>query len=298
VSAASRTPTWRSLPLDDAAALLRLAGRTLVLQALRAEPPTPVGSLASPEQARRLTPRNRSAADPPTGGLSPETLRARLHAGGLSERCWRASLEARVTELLGPSTAHAVPGMLWPLVARRAWEDPAFRRDTAARVRATLAERFLFEHGAVPGPSLAAGTYWTLIALSPPPRPPRGRLRALAARVAERVLPGQRRRRRLGEHLRREATEQALTAPPDEGWARFWDQFVLAAALAAWPEALSGADPRLGAALAALPLVRELGGGAPAPSPDDPTGPRRLAHPDWNRCRPAWFDTQCERPGG
>ncbi|MFM9960716.1 MAG: hypothetical protein ACKV2Q_05770 [Planctomycetaceae bacterium] len=175
-------------------------------------------------------------------------------------------LERQVTQGSGCS----IPVTIWQLAEEAAWTDLSFQCRATDIIHGVLRERTLRSGGWGAAPRLHPHTFRVLIWLSSP----RG------------VWP-----RRLLHVLRHHAA--CCLSTPD--WARFWDQWVIA-------EALAKVQRRAPRELLALPYVRERQG-AEGLSHFEEEVPHclMLSTADWNCDRPAflenvWPPSECLTP--
>lgn len=162
-------------------------------------------------------------------------LVTRSISGEIDVREWQAVFQNRLVQALGGGAqGSGLPHDLDPLVEKAAWDDLRFRRALAVRVKEYLRERVLFIPGEPWMPRFSAGAFWTLIGLS---------------ETGE--APGQKAFINMLTLIREEARRHVL----NEGWAGFWDQWLIRVAREQWPLAFEQDSDMFSRALLALPLV-------------------------------------------
>ncbi len=162
--------------------------------------------------------------------------------------------------------AYLLPRFLWRTATELAFEAPRFRLHVARTLDQFLRPRMTLLPE-LPPFELSIPTFWLLIALYQPTKPPWWRwLDPRWHRLVEIIdtLAAQ-------AHLQSRST----------GWAGFWDQWLLLHRLQAEPDAILRLNPLLRLAITRLPLLSattlEL-----HPAKTDATS-IDLAHPDWTR---------------
>lgn len=192
-------------------------------------------------------------------GTISESTRGRLMTRLLARRFFGAD-------------AYLLPRYLWRTAAELAFEAPRFRLYVARTLDQFLRPRMTLMHD-LPPFELSVPTFWLLIALYLPAKPPWWRwLEPRWHRLIDmaEILSGQ-------AHLQCRAT----------GWAGFWDQWILLHRLQAEPNAILQLNPLLRLAITRLPLLSATTLDL-HPTKTDPTT-IDLAHPDWTRMSPRPF---------
>lgn len=220
-----------------------------------------------------------------------EHIVRRAVAGRLSAAAWQKHALAHVRERWGGLPPRHVPDALWPMLGEMAWLDPEWNRQVATTILNYLYHHALVPDGCVPVVGLSTPACWLLLALRPVPALTRrssgrwGWLRVWERQPLSWLIARFRSwptlRRRAMDRLRCEAERQAVYP----GWT-FWDQWLVSQIVAQWPASIQRLDPRLHAALLALPLLTITGQGAPE------TGGPALAAAGWEQAMPSWFQIQ------
>lgn len=195
---------------------------------------------------------------------------ARRAAGRGSTADLSGFLNGFLTGQLAAGSGCAIPVSMWHTASLAAWTNLDFCRQATDLIHGVLRSRICRSRQWDRAPNLHPNTFWLLIRLAAP-----------RDAAPKRML-----------HLLRGLAERALQEP---GWARFWDQWVLA-------EALECPMWRVPHSVLLLPYVLEQDAASePASSPDSaPTGstesdstPARtdlplspLSDPKWNEDRP------------
>ncbi len=168
--------------------------------------------------------------------------------------------------------AYLLPRYLWRTAAQLAFEAPAFRLKVAQTLDHFLRPRMTLSP-ALPPFELSVQTFWLLIALYQPAKPPWWRW----------LSPRWHRTLQMVERLSAQAHLQTRST----SWAGFWDQWVLLHRLQAEPSAIEHLNPLLRLALSRLPLL------AATALDLHPTRTEatviELAHPDYLRVSPRHF---------
>jgi hypothetical protein len=186
---------------------------------------------------------------------------------------WREEINRRLYHALYGRPTKSMPPLLWPLIGELAWNDLALQREIGRRIRDFLRPHYLFYPEFGPAPQFSMRTFWALLALARP---------APAGLV---VTAEQRRRYVAAHHLHQIAQEQVLV----EGWAGFWDQWLLWQARRHWPAAFT-LETGIGISLANLPLFVQFSGEPPPAAPDrGEMKPCNLAAADWCDAAPNWL---------
>lgn len=222
---------------------------------------------------------------------------------GVQPREWQTTFHERLVQAVGGGTrGSGLPYDLEPVMEKTAWSDLRFRRYVSAKVHEYLREQVLFLHGDSWLPEFSSETFWTLIGM---------------ARVGE--AEG----RKAFTRMVREIREQARQRVMKEGWAGFWDQWLIRLALQQWTRTIERDKTLFARSLLALPMLSrpsepppEQGPYVPKPSPWErikkwfPTflgwlsrksgepllrlkrtlKPLKLAHPDWEEQRPRFLN--------
>jgi len=189
----------------------------------------------------------------------------------ITPRARRLLLEERLASRL--EGVWLMPDEMWDLVAETAWTEPRFRYLVSRKVRAYLHDRVVFSIGEIPSVSLAKQTFWLLLAMEQEPPS------SLRARFSAR----KRRRSAALAQFRALAMDRILA----EGWAGFWDQWLIAQMLRANPRAPFALHPKLREAVTSLPLLKK------AHLRYEPISDRRipqLAHAHWDVDLPGWLE--------
>ena len=218
---------------------------------------------------------------------------------GVPPRDWQVAFHDRLIQAMGGGTrGSGLPYDLDPVVEKAAWDNLRFRRTLAALVKGYLRERVLFIPGEYWMPHLSAGAFWALIGL---------------AEIGE--APGQKAYLQMLDAVREEARHHVLK----EGWAGFWDQWLIRVAREQWPLAFEQEKDIFCRALSALPLVAPRAAAFPEKKSRAPKGairerlrkwlptffglfeskamrdgrkagkPMELAHPDWEDQMPGFL---------
>ncbi len=276
--------------------------------------PPALVSLLTPLEARALAElhiwkrRGTPAASPPVSisGDRESRLKVtlkdmvnRVLSVGVQPRDWQVTFHDRLVQALGGGTrGSGMPYDLDPVVEKAAWNALRFRRALAAMVKGYLRERVLFIPGEYWMPHFSAGVFWALIGL---------------AEIGE--APGQKAYLQMLGAVREEARHHVL----EEGWAGFWDQWLIRVARERWPLAFEQEGDMFSRALLALPLVARRSAAFPEKKSrvSKPTvlerlrkwlptffgffegrairesrkvgKPMELAHPDWEGQMPVFF---------
>jgi hypothetical protein len=193
-------------------------------------------------------------------------LVTRSITGEIDAREWQTVFQNRLVQALGGGAqGSGLPQDLDPLVEKAAWDDLLFRRALASRVKEYLRERVLFIPGEPWMPRFSAGAFWALIGLS---------------ETGE--APGQRAFINMVAAIRDEARRHVL----HEGWAGFWDQWLIRVARDQWPLAFEQDTDMFSRALLALPLVTRRSAAFPEKMPHIP----KLTLLDWlKKWMPTFF---------
>lgn len=192
----------------------------------------------------------------------------------ISSFIWRQTVNERLRLALYGHPPKSIPPTFWPIIGEIAWGDLEAQRHASQAVYSYLRPYYLFcpEFGAAA--RLSPKSFWTLIALAAPFP---GGLALTANRRGRYVA---------AHHLQQIAREQLLV----EGWAGFWDQWLLWQVWRHWPAAFDP-ETEIYGALTALPLFTQL---SETPIPPPAPGqenliPPRLTAPNWNEGIPSWF---------
>jgi len=237
----------------------------------------------------------------------------------LRKRRWRASYQAmrqlpprivltnllnRLEWALGTVSPVTIPDDMLALVAATAWGDLTFQHEIATQLRTYLRQSVLFTQHDKVLILLSPHTFWILLALTPIST-------ALSFDWLRRdywLL------RWAAQRLQQAATQHGLTA---EGWAGFWDQWVIWTAMTHYPDAVVRLRPALYNALIALPIFQLTATSKQWQSPNglgatvdertktaaqtanvgrvgEPTP--TLAAPTWKAAMPGWFPGQYVHP--
>lgn len=154
---------------------------------------------------------------------------------------WNTAVCNRVALALGGTAGDGLPDGLWPVVAKAAWYDPYFTHTINMKIIRWLKQMRLFYPFQVPAAHFSLPTFWILIAISDPKPLKFHTMFSHTERAAVRVC----------RRLFREAHMEAMT----NGWAGFWDQWLIRLAMQRWPSGFKHLDTRLCKALMALPLM-------------------------------------------
>ena len=221
-----------------------------------------------------------------TGWTTPPSEVQRILVAAVAPRGLHARLLDRIRPYCGRTIEYLPPTMIDAL-GKWAWLDSKFSAAVATQLRGNLAHRHLFSVGELPAPRLDPNTYWLLL--------------SLACSMPHRELFGwySARQRRL---LRRRA--DPLWRRP--GWARFWEQWVIALALRG-PLKATQSDRITRSYLVSIPLLRSplflsdlpasLGlASTPDGASEHPEGASEvrdrdgsLAPSDWHDEAPSWI---------
>jgi hypothetical protein len=198
--------------------------------------------------------------------VSLKDLVTRSITGEIDAREWQTVFQNRLVQALGGGAqGSGLPQDLDPLVEKAAWDDLRFRRALAVRVKEYLRERVLFIPGEQWIPRFSSGAFWTLIGLS---------------EIGE--VSGQKAFISMLAAIREEARRHVLY----EGWAGFWDQWLIRVAREQWPLAFEQEKDMFSRALLALPLVTRRSAAFPEKTPHIP----KLTFPDWlKKWMPTFF---------
>lgn len=154
---------------------------------------------------------------------------------------WQIGVSNRLSLACGGTAGDGLPDGFWPLVAKAAWCEPGFQHSTGMKIVQWLRSMRLFYPYQIPVANFTLSTFWVLIAMMKP-KPLKWR-----CWISKKERAGVRVCRRLF----REAHMQAMV----NGWADFWDQWLIRLAVQRWPEGIKGMDTRLCRAILALPLL-------------------------------------------
>jgi len=306
-------------PMVTVTKVLRGLAAVLVERLFTGKPPAnkrapALVSLLTPLEARVLAElhiwkRRGSPAAPPPVSI-PRDRESRLKVTlkdmvtraltvGVQPRDWQATFHDRLVLAVGGGTqGSGMPYDLDPVVEKGAWNDLRFQRTLAAVVKGYLRERVLFIPGEYWMPHFSAGAFWALIGL---------------AEIGD--APGQKAYLQMLGAVREEARRHVLR----EGWAGFWDQWLIRVAREQWPLAFEQEKDMFCRALSALPLVARRSAAFPEQKSrvSKPTiwerlkkwlptffglferkamrdgkkagKPMELAHPDWEDQVPGFF---------
>ncbi len=177
---------------------------------------------------------------------------------------WQTTFHDRMVSALGGGTpGNGLPLEMEPLIEKAAWTDPRFRRFMIAKTREFLKERVLFIPGEQWVPEFSGDIFWVLVGL---------------ADVKE--VEGQRTLTRLAREIREGARHRVMK----EGWANFWDQWLVRLARQRWAFSFDRDKSMFCRSLLALPLLSR----PTAPAPEQ--GPYVAKLTLWERIK-KWFPT-------
>lgn len=214
--------------------------------------------------------------------FTPTRLPSTTHYNDLVEQAahdqitsseWQREVNRRLSEALYGHPPRSLPHSLWLLLGKIAWNDLAVQRETGQRIYDYLRPRYLFlpEFGSFPW--LSPQTFWGLIALTEP------------IPTGLPLIEEQRDCYTTAYYLQQIAREQIMV----EGWANFWDQWLLWQAYHYWPAAFAS-DSEMIASLVNLPLFKKFLGELSVGSSDqNATEPCGIAAPNWHAIAPSWL---------
>lgn len=174
----------------------------------------------------------------------PKTMKqmfSRALKGKLKARQWEIAANNRIALALGGTKGGGIPDDLWMVAANAAWMDPAFKLSMATRIGDWLRSREIMTDEASSVPMLHPNTYWILIALT----------YVDPLKASQWFSKLDRVRVRIGKRLHEEARFQTMV----NGWAGYWDQWIIRLATQRWPRGFNQLDARLCKALTSLPLL-------------------------------------------
>jgi len=279
---------FTALPLLELASTLRTIGQNLLCNLLYGGCRPDWSALLPPEQARvlaqpgmpmRVGLRRRVAGvrrKKPTPQYDAAVTQA--IAGRLSLGQWRARVLGQLKRRFGGPPSTYLPDDLWPVLSEVAWRDLDFQYWVAAQVRMYFRPQVLFMPDETLVAKLFPTTLWALIALA-----------GVETSAPRGPHPNRQTLRRAVKRLQNRGEQEALQT---NGWAGFWDQWIVSKALQRWPGALRALDAKLHGALLALPLLTIT-----TPETLAQRGRKRkskaeirpLAASDWEKEMPEWF---------
>ena len=279
-----------SKPMVDASIILRNLVERLVEQLFSQKSPADrrppaLTTLLSPQEARALTEVHlwklkgtRSTVQVPKKRNARlktvlKDLVSKAVSGEVKPREWQTTFHDRLVWALGGGTqGSGLPHVLYPVVEKAAWSDLRFQRSMALRVYDYLRERVLFIPGERLDPGFSPRAFQALIGLAEPGE-----------------SPGQKMFLRMVEEIREEAREHVLV----EGWAGFWDQWLICVARQKWPLAFEREKSRFCRSLLALPLFSKRS----TPSPQQRLYVPKRSIPDrFKKWLPSFFGRIRVRP--
>jgi hypothetical protein len=238
---------FQQLYIKEITEILRKLGTDLINRLLAGHPPPLLTSLLTGKDILTLSQsyiwkliRHRKSRK----GERPKILKDlifSLLADSISAAGWQEEACERVALAIGGTPGDGLPDVLWPVAAEAAWQEPGFLYKTAWDVFQYLRNEELFSPYQTPNIEFSHGTYWVLIALALPKR----------LTLAQWFSRGQRRTLNAVKCLQEEARRQVMV----EGWAHFWDQWLLKRAVKSWPSAFIHPDRRFFESLTGLPLL-------------------------------------------
>lgn len=317
---------YTALPLAAEVAMFRNLGQQLLGAVLRQEPLPPLPALLTLEQAQVNRPQliwprllRRYHTYGQQGFFDDLGLILRDSLRQLRQRRWRASYQSvqqwpprfrftmlvnRLERALGTVSAEAMPDDLWALLAESAWGDLTFQHALASQFRAYLRQTVLFTQRDKALVLLSPNTFWVLLALAANPM-------RFSLEYFTRDYWWQ---RWAAQRLQQAAAHQIVST---EGWADFWDQWVIWQGMALCPDAVVRLNPLLYNALTALPIFQWTAPPTSRPALRDQSdavdesadivaliaGSKPvsgstpiLSTPTWQAAIPAWFYLQYVQP--
>lgn len=277
-------------PMIAASRVLRELAGHLVEQLFSRESSAPkrppdLTALLSPQEARALADvhlwklKGTAAAAETSGTRSPvrnpadrkdqlkptlKDLVSRAVKEEVQPREWQTTFHERLVQAVGGGTrGSGLPYDLEPVLEKAAWNDLRFRRYVTAKVHDYLREQVLFIAGDSWLPEFSSGTFWALIGM---------------ATVGE--AEGQKTFTRMVREIREQARQHVMK----EGWASFWDQWLIRLARQQWPQTLERDKTLFSRSLLLLPMLSR-----PSEPPPE-QGPYVPVPSLWERIK-RWFPT-------
>jgi hypothetical protein len=141
-----------------------------------------------------------------------------------------------------------LPRMYWGLAAQGAWLSPEFQEEIGYKTCSWLRSSIFLDAGGLGTPTFSANTFWSLLIM----------LKTISSPAQ---MPGNRPSSAVREGGPEEIEKALHSAAVEEayvpGWAGFWDQWLLAKALAAWLPVPEPAMKAFYKALFDLPAIKK-----------------------------------------
>ncbi len=265
---------FKTIPVEDAARLLRTLGNTLFQALLAGESRPDLAKLTGDEAWRAL--------QHPLPGWVWQAMSPRRDLYGLVMKArsrqpnalWRGQFVRQLALEMQLTQRFRAPYPWWELIGQRAWLDLNFQRRVRYAVIKHMKTRVLFSLSQWPHPRFHPNSFWLLIALTDVPAPaPHWRFW---------------RRQGIAATLHRIAVRQSL----NEQWAGIWDQWLILTAILRWHREQERLPPELWNAILALPLWRALPSTGHLPALPDAvpeTSGITLARADKEDVLPPWL---------
>ena len=231
---------FTTIPVEDAARLLRTLGDTLFQALLAGE--------SRPDLAKLTGDKAWSALQHPMPGWVWQTMYPRRDSYRLVMKArsrqpndlWQGQFVRQIALEMQLTQRFRAPDTWWELIGQRAWLDLNFQRRVRYAVIKHMKTSVLFSLSQLPHPRFHPNSFWLLIALTEAPASsPYWRFR---------------RRQGIASTLHRIAVRQSL----NEHWASIWDQWLIITAILSWHKEQERPAPELWNAILALPLLRQL----------------------------------------
>ncbi len=281
-------------PLKEASEILQFLGEKLIRNLLASQPPPGLrppnlNTLLSPQEARILTslsfwqlkkksgePSKKKAATDEKITLTD--LITRAFKEKVKPHRWQSEFQHQLVHALeDESTPKDFPFILMPLIEKTAWQNLRFTHFLVETLTRYLWERVLLNPGERFIPVLAPETFRALVGLT--------------------GIDKQKTQRQYIENLEtiRDTSRRRVL---NEGWAGFWDQWLLRIAVSRWAKAFTEKNSRFIRSIIDLPLVTKKNLAEEEPKPGDKEKQKKrkdrepeqfknkkhpvpLAHPDW-----------------
>jgi hypothetical protein len=228
----------------------------------------------------RLVKRQHLVGQPTTQSptkIQYDDLVAKAARSQISSSEWQQQVSRRLRDAFFGRPAKNIPPLTWPLIGELAWGNLAIQHEAAEQIYRYLRLYYLFYPSFGPVPQISPRTFWALIALAQPVPP------------GSVVTPHQRNHYIAAHHLQQIAYTQILI----EGWAGFWDQWLLWQAWHHW-QLTFVPESELHTSILNLPIFKHLSNNFISLSlPDDnEANLYHLAAANWQDAAPAWLMRQ------